>query len=367
MPDRTIAIELWNVRAPLDPVIHTPRGPVVETCLLFAFVSDGDGRRGIGYASFRRAAEMEAATSAARGLLARATPGLAGLLSIERTDETSGRTSAASRAGASALALAAWDLAGKQANVPCADLWGRPSGREQLDCYASALWLDKTLAELADEARAHRDAGYRYVKMRVGKSLPDNLARIAAVASVYDQPATIALETGSEWDETLTNLFLEQCDTHLLWIEDPAPHAAIHRVKPHACNTIAAGEKATTADELYQLYARSGLRKLIIDVQYVGGPLRFLEAARTLNALGATVGGHRYSHYSTHLLASLPRSLPVELLDWTNPVFRPLAGPDASGKLNVEGPGFRIELERDVLERHGIKAVTIDQQTRSPE
>ena len=339
MPDRAITIELWNVRAPLDPVIHTPRGPVTETCLLFAFVTDGEGRRGIGYASFRRAAEMEAATNTARDLLARRTPGLAGLLSIERTDETSGKSSAASRAAASALALAAWDLAGKQANVSCADLWGRPSGREQLDCYASALWLDKTIDELITEAHAHRASGYRHVKMRVSRDLEDNLARIAAVASVYVEPGTIALETGSEWDESIANAFLDRCETRLLWVEDPAPHAAIHRVKPHAFNTIAAGEKATTASELYELQARSGLRNIIIDVQYIGGPMRFLETARTLSALGATVGGHRFSHYSTHLLASLPRSLPVELLDWTNPVFRPLVGPDATGKLNVEGPG----------------------------
>jgi len=359
MPAADISIELWNVRAPLDPVIHTPRGPVVETCLLFAIVADDDGHRGIGYASFRRAAEMEAATAAARGLVARAIPGLAGLLSVEHADEHSGATSAASRAAASALSLAAWDLAGKQANVPCADLWGRPANRERLDCYASALWLDKSLAELVAEAREHRDAGYRYVKMRVGKSLGDNLARIAAVASVYVEPATIALETGSEWDETITNAFLDRCPTHLLWIEDTAPHAAIHRVQLHAFNTIAAGEKATTARELYELYARGGLRKLIIDVQYVGGPIRFLEIARTLNALGATLGAHRFSHYSTHLLASLPRSLPVELLDWTNPVFHPLGGPDATGQLNVEGPGFRIDLDQGVLDRYGSKVVTI--------
>ena len=90
-------------------------------------------------------------------------------------------------------------------------------------------------------------------------------------------------------------------------------------------------------------------------VQYVGGPIRFLEAARVLNALGATVGGHRFSHYSMHLLASLPRSLPIEMLDWTNPAFYPLAGPDVSGRLPVEGPGFRIVLDQAVIDRHGVK------------
>ena len=54
-------------------------------------------------------------------------------------------------------------------------------------------------------------------------------------------------------------------------------------------------------------------------------------------------------------MACLPRSLPIEMLDWTNPAFHPLAGPDASGRLAVEGPGFRISLDQAVIDRHGHK------------
>ncbi|RPI42887.1 MAG: hypothetical protein EHM59_16760 [Betaproteobacteria bacterium] len=355
MPDENFAVELWNLRVPLEPHILTPRGPVTETCLLLAFVSDGNANRGVGYASFRRATEMDAATAVARKLVAEAAPGLIGLLDVERREEASCAGDSASKSAASALSLAAWDLAGKQAGVPCADLWGRPAGREQLDCYASALWLDKSPEQLIAEAQMHRNNNYRYVKMRVGRSLADNLERIAAVGRVYREPATIALETGSEWTAEIANEFLASCSTKLLWIEDPESHARLHLVNAHPFNCIAAGEKSTSARELFELYSRAGLRKLIIDVQYVGGPIRFLEAARALNALGATVGAHRFSHYSLHLMACLPRSLPVEMLDWTNPAFHPLAGPDASGRLAVEGPGFRIALDQAVIERHGVE------------
>jgi L-alanine-DL-glutamate epimerase-like enolase superfamily enzyme len=68
--------------------------------------------------------------------------------------------------------------------------------------------------------------------------------------------------------------------------EDPEAHDKIHLVNDHPFNTIAAGEKATVSRELYDLYARGRVRNLIIDVQYVGGPVRFMEAARLLNALG---------------------------------------------------------------------------------
>lgn len=355
MASDRINVELWNLRVPLDPPIKAPKGLTTETCLLLVFLTDDAGKRGIGYSSFRRAADMEQASAIARKLIAEAAPGLAGLLNVERQEEATCESSAAGRSAANAISLAAWDLAGKRANVPCADLWGRPAGREHLDCYASALWLDKSTAELIVEAKMHRQNNYRAVKMRVSQSLKDNLERIDAVRQVFSADGTIALETGSDWSADVANEFLAACEAKLMWVEDPAPHDSLHLVRAHPFNTIAAGEKSTTARELYELFTRGGLRKLIIDVQYLGGPVRFLEAAHILNALGATVGGHRFSHYSVHLLAALPRSLPVEMLDWTNPAFHPLASPDASGRLPVEGPGFCINLDQAVIDRHGVK------------
>ena len=355
MASDRVNVELWNLRVPLDPPIKAPKGLTTETCLLLVFLTDDACKRGIGYSSFRRAADMDQASAIARKLIAESAPGLAGLLNVERQEEATCESSAAGRSAANAISLAAWDLAGKRANVPCADLWGRPAGRERLDCYASALWLDKSTAELIVEAKMHRQNNYRAVKMRVSQSLKDNLERINAVRQVFSADGTIALETGSDWSADVANEFLDACKSKLMWVEDPAPHDLLHLVRAHPFNTIAAGEKSTTARELYELHTRGGLRKLIIDVQYVGGPVRFLEAARILNALGATVGGHRFSHYSAHLLAALPRSLPVEMLDWTNPAFHPLASPDASGRLPVEGPGFRIELDQAVIDGHGVK------------
>jgi L-alanine-DL-glutamate epimerase-like enolase superfamily enzyme len=355
MANNSINVELWNLRVPLDPPIKAPKGLTTETCLLLVFLPDDKGNRGIGYSSFRKAADMDQASAIARKLVAESAPGLAGLLDVERQEEATCESSAASRCAANAISLAAWDLAGKQAGVPCADLWGRPAGRDSLQCYASALWLDKSVDGLIAEAKMHRQNNYRAVKMRVSQSLKDNLDRIDAVRQVYSEPGTIALETGSDWTADIANEFLEACSAKLMWVEDPAPHDKLHLVRDHPFNPIAAGEKSTSARELYELYSRARLRKLIIDVQYVGGPVRFLEAARVLNALGATVGGHRFSHYSIHLLAALPRSLPLEMLDWTNPAFQPLAAPDASGRLPVEGPGFRIELDQKVIDRYGVK------------
>jgi L-alanine-DL-glutamate epimerase-like enolase superfamily enzyme len=152
MPDHNVDVELWNLRVPLDPPIVSPKGPTTETCLLLVFASDKNGNRGIGYSSFRRSSHMDLASAIARKLVSESAPGLAGLLNVERQEEATCESSAASRCAASAISLAAWDLAGKPAGVPCAARWGRPAGRDSLECYASALWLDKSPAELTAEA-----------------------------------------------------------------------------------------------------------------------------------------------------------------------------------------------------------------------
>jgi hypothetical protein len=86
--------------------------------------------------------------------------------------------------------MAAWDLAGRQRGMACADLWGRPAGRETVDCYASALFLHTPVHELAEEARSYRSRNYRRVKMRAAPGVDETLARLAEVQSVYFDPGT---------------------------------------------------------------------------------------------------------------------------------------------------------------------------------
>jgi L-alanine-DL-glutamate epimerase-like enolase superfamily enzyme len=95
------------------------------------------------------------------------------------------------------------------------------------------------------------------------------------------------------------------------------------------------------------------VERLILDVQYIGGPLHFLEAARTLQALGCEVGSHTFAHESLHLLAALPQSLPVEVFDWWHPVFNEEPEPDSEGRLAVRGPGLGRTLNEENLRLYG--------------
>ncbi|MCG3772286.1 MAG: Mandelate racemase [Nitrosomonadaceae bacterium] len=355
MESEKVEVEFWNLSIPLTPPLKAGRGLITNTYVLLIFVADRNGNRGIGYSSFRGEAELDQATHIAKDLAAKAGFHLPGLINVERLESNGASTSqlTSSRSAANALSLAAWDFAGKRSNSTCADLWGRPPNRNSIECYASAFWLDKSIDQLKAEAKEHKQRNYKLVKMRVGKSIPDSLERIAAVQEVYREPRTIALETGFGWTVDLTNQFLKEAPGEYLWIEDPVSYEKMGSIDKKSRNSVGAGEKCEMASELFKLYMTGGIRKIILDVQYLGGPVRFLEAARSLNALGATVGAHRFSHYSIHLLASLPKSLPIEMLDWTNPALIPISGPDKSGECPVLGPGFSIALNQSVIDDFG--------------
>jgi L-alanine-DL-glutamate epimerase-like enolase superfamily enzyme len=354
-PDTDVDCELWRLRIPLASAVGTPGRTFSSTQVLLAIVHDRFGHCGTGYSRFFDPADLDPAARAARMLLGGAGT-LRDLLQIERTEQIGTDQSVASRSAANAISMAAWDLAGRQRGVACADLWGRPTGRDAIGCYASALYLNTPVCELADEARGYRARNYRQVKMRVAPTLEETMERLAAVQAVYPEPGTIAIEAALSWTPAVANAFLRSPSLSPLWVEDPVQYRLFAELE-RTGHRIAAGEVLGSARELAELYASGRVANVIIDVQAIGGPVRFLEAARMLHALGANVGSHRFPHQSAHLLAALPRSLGVETVDWSNPSLRPLSDPGASGEVRVLGPGFNTSLDRAIVEEHGERVM----------
>jgi L-alanine-DL-glutamate epimerase-like enolase superfamily enzyme len=275
------------------------------------------------------------------------------LLEIER--HNSGVTGdQAGRSAVCAISLAAWDLLGRRRGLSCADLWGGAGRRSALDAYASAFFSDAPLEALVEEAHACRNRGFRLAKMRAG--LPDGQdeARYDALCDVFPEPRSVAVETFFKFSPSRISEFMQGRSREPMWIEDPMPY---HAIAEATCKPlVAAGESCIATAELLALHT-AGVNRLILDVQYIGGPLHFLEAARTLQALGCEIGSHTFAHESLHLLGALPDSLPVEVFDWWHPVFNEDLQPDSLGRLAVQGPGLGRTLNEQTLGRCGQRVV----------
>jgi L-alanine-DL-glutamate epimerase-like enolase superfamily enzyme len=359
MPD-PLRVTVWHVPTPLPRPVLTPAGPYDTFFHLVVVAEDGDGNRGWGYSGLASLELLDAAAEQAARWQRDRPHTLPALLGIEQVaaaearDQDHGGSAAAGtarNAASTASAVAGWDRAGRRLGVACADLWGRRPGTEAVPAYASGFFLDGSLDALRDEAAAFAAAGYQLVKMRVGLDVDADLERLAAVRAVFGAPGAVAVDAVNAWTPDQTHAFVRRAGVELLWVEDPTPYAELDQVAGLAA-PLAAGESIQTIEGLVALTERARLDAVLLDVQQLGGPTRFFEAAHAL-ASRTRIGAHIYTAQSAHLLACVDHPLPLEAFDWSDSLFVQPPAPGRDGRVAITGPGFGVELNDHTLHDHG--------------
>jgi L-alanine-DL-glutamate epimerase-like enolase superfamily enzyme len=344
-----VEIEVWSVPTPLAAPVLTPAGPYDTFFHLVVAARDGS-HEGWGYSGLATAAILDDSVACAAELVAGSDGSLDALLTVEHRGGVG--TDVASKAATNAIALAAWDLAGRRLDVACADLWGRRASVDALDAYASGFFLDGSLDDLAREAEQCRASGYRFVKMRVGLDVDTDLRRFDAVRASFPDDGQIAVDAVTNWDGERAHDFVARASTRLLWLEDPLPYDALGTLGAIAA-PVAIGESVRELAELESLRRAYAPDDALLDVQQLGGPLQWLAAAHALASQGMRIGSHIYTAVSAHLLACVGDPLPVEVFDWSDALYDPPPVPGADGRIVVAGPGLGAALRRDTLARFG--------------
>jgi L-alanine-DL-glutamate epimerase-like enolase superfamily enzyme len=349
---RPVDVELWRVPSPIPHPVLTAAGPY-DTYWHLVVVVRLDGVRGWGYSGMATEGLLDAACAAAASLLAsRPVVTLGTLLDADGLGDDT-----ASRGGTSALALAGWDTLARSLGRSPASLWGAPgdaASTEPLACYASGFFLDASPADLEAEALRYRTAGFRLVKMRTGLSLADDVARFRIVQAVFPEPRAIAVDAFHSWDAPGARAFVDAVDGDLLWVEDATPYDQMVQLHPCAA-PVASAESLETAEDVVALVRDARLDHALLDVQRLGGPRAWRRAAGAAAAAGARIGGHVYTAHSLHLLACVGDPLPVEVFDWSDPLFAEPPSPGPDGTVRGHGPGFGVELDPGALRRWGTR------------
>jgi len=345
-----LSVEVWRAPTPIPRPALTAAGLYDTYFHLVVIIREGD-HSGWGMSGMATLQQLDDAVEWAARFVEGA-PDLSRLLGVERLGHDT-----VSRGATNAIALAAWDFAARRLGVGCADLWGRHESTSTLSCYGSGFFLDSTIDQLRDEARAYRANGYRLVKMRTGISVDDDLERFDAVREFFPEPGTVAVDSFHSWRPSEARAFAERASAPLLWMEDATPYARLGELKGISA-PVAAGESLETIADLEELRDRGGMQYALLDVQRLGGPVLWLRTASALAARGARIGSHVYTPQSAHLMACVDDPLPVEVFDWSGPLFVEPPGADADGRLAVQGPGFGVEVDLDLLHTHGERVVT---------
>jgi L-alanine-DL-glutamate epimerase-like enolase superfamily enzyme len=188
------------------------------------------------------------------------------------------------------LEAALWDIAGQACGQPVATLFG--GARDRLPAYASFGEL-KSPAERADAVLAARQAGFRAVKIRIGRDdVPGGLAAVRAARQAAGDDLAIMVDLNQWWrmpgdisaalDRVeVRRIAAELADLGVFWLEEPLPGGDLDGMRGLREQTgirVAGGEMARTMPELLDALAAGALDVFQPDVVLAVGMLR----ARTL-------------------------------------------------------------------------------------
>lgn len=264
--------------------------------------------------------------------------------------------------GVTAVAIAAadialWDVRAAGAGLPLYRHLGvhRPS----IPAYASAVNLALTTSELVEQMAAYRAEGFRAVKMKVGRSLRDDVERVGAVREAVGDGCELMVDANMAWDVAEAARRLDSLEPfELAWLEEPLPPhdvAAFAELQRSTAVPLAAGETLFTPDEFTPYLRSRAIRIPQPDVIRLGVTGWRRVAAAALEA-GLRVAPHFVPEIHVHLACAIPNALNLEYL----PIFELLLEEpiriQEGEAIPPETPGHGMRFSDDVLAPFRVRA-----------
>lgn len=219
----------------------------------------------------------------------------------------------------SILDIALWDLNARTASLPLYQYLGACAS-DSVPAYASGgYYLEgKTPKKLGDEMRAYVEAGFRAVKMKVGKLTPaEEEARIDAARAAVGPDVHLMLDANNAWSDVPTALqYMKRYEPYdPYWIEEPfGPddidgHAKLAELTPVV---VATGEIGYGRWYHKELLDKRGAEVLQTDAAVCGGITEWRRIAATAASYGVTMCPHWFHDLHVHLVAATPNARYVE-------------------------------------------------------
>lgn len=369
---RIARIEARTVRMPLDNPTAFSNRLVHDRYYTLVRVTGDDGVTGIGFC-YAGSLGGSLPTVAVRELVAPVMVGqdahrVEGLWAeTYQSMLLHGRAGSAMRA-LSAVDTALWDRNARAAGLPLHRFLGAHADTA-VPAYASGgYYLEgKGPDGVAAEMRAHVDAGFRAVKMKIGRLDPAaDAERLAAVRDAVGDDVIVMLDANNAWSDLPTALrsmaLWEQYDPY--WIEEPfSPdeidlHAQLAERTPVL---VATGEIEYGRWRHQELLEKRAAAILQTDAAVCGGVTEFRRIAAMASGFGVTVCPHWFHDLHVHLVAATPNARYVEhfgddqVLNFRRLIDRQLTARDGMLELPTE-PGLGFDLIDEVVDAHAVDA-----------
>ena len=357
-------IEAAHYRIPLpQPLSDSTHGEIREFAVITARIFTAAGLEGVGYTytvgntggpAIRSLIENDL-----KPLLAGRDPRRTEQLwnAMQQATHYVGRGGPASFA-VSAVDVALWDLKAQAAGEP---LWRLLGGHSpQVKVYAGGIDLRVPLAALREQTSKNLAAGFRAIKMKVGRErLREDIARVAAIREILGPDVPLMVDANMKWsvDEALrASRALAEYDVY--WLEEPtapddvAGHARIEKEGPLP---IAAGENLRTINEFQKMIAAGAVSFPEPDLSNCGGVTAWMKIAHLAEAHNLPVTTHGVHDLHVSLLAAVPNASYLEVHGFGLERFIEEPLPIADGfSRPPERPGHGVRFLWGELEPHRV-------------
>ena len=195
----------------------------------------------------------------------------------------------------SGLDMALWDIRAKAAGWPLYRLLG--GAAKAVPAYAGGVALGyQPPDDLVAEARMHVEAGYRAVKLRIGDTVRDDIARMEAVRRAFGEELDILADANTAYRLEDARRVMPAMDSlDMGWLEEPFPphdRRAYAQARGYGRTPLAAGENHFTRFEFAPLLDDGAVGVWQPDLSKCGGITEALRIAAIASAHKIPVHPH---------------------------------------------------------------------------
>lgn len=268
--------------------------------------------------------------------------------------------------GISGVDIALWDLRGQIYGDSLPNLLGGPM-RETVDAYASPIPYLPTPEQSAAKAREFLNAGFRAVKLKIGRGLATDIAHVEALRAAVGPGVKLLVDAnGAYTSSQAIALAKDLVKQAVFWLEEPVhPEYAddLARIRRRVDLPIASGEWLGSVYQFRDLLKAEAVDALMPNITRCGGftgMLKIADMAQMENVMVAPhgVGTGLGIVAAVAACAAMPNFLIYEYNQLFNPLRHTImreAIPFHNGELKpLAGPGLGIRLNEDTIARYRV-------------
>lgn len=216
----------------------------------------------------------------------------------------------------SAVDTAVWDLKAKLLDLPLADLLGR--AHDRVPAYGSGGFTSYTDEELRDQLAGWADAGFREVKLKVGRDPAADPHRVAVARAAVGPDVAVMVDANGALDRRsalrAAEAFAEQ---RVTWFEEPVSSDDTDglrwiRDRTPARMAVTAGEYAWGPDAVRELITTGAVDVVQVDATRCTGVTGFLLASALCEAFHVPLSAHCAPSIHLPLMAAARPALNME-------------------------------------------------------